>query len=79
MWIAVFYEVELTLFASFSGKRRVWAGFQGPVAPFAENYVNNGLLRSRTNAFCFFFWKKNNISKPNTSFYSRTKAVALET
>jgi hypothetical protein len=77
-----FREAEQTLFASFSGKRRIllyklpvitlivcfsarlginWLFSLGATIPwvgFAEGWVSNGLPRSGTNAFCFFFRKK---------------------
>jgi hypothetical protein len=62
-----FCEAELTLFASFSGKRRKWLYVEfcwghAPRPPgFAEIWAAN-LLRSRTNAFCFFFWKKKKVA-----------------
>jgi hypothetical protein len=52
-----FCEAEQTLFASFSGKRRI---LQGPLPPLFGGLESTNLLRSRTNAFCFFFWKKKN-------------------
>jgi hypothetical protein len=33
---------------------------QTPRVGFAEVWVGHNLLQSRTNAFCFFFWKKKN-------------------
>jgi hypothetical protein len=114
-----FCEAELTLFASFSGKRRrisnqlinflgaspqtpvvplrgrfacsprpsakqnkrflllflekeevgetewsiYWGGGQPPVVPLRGRFEAQDLLRSRTNAFCFFFWKKKKLAK----------------
>jgi hypothetical protein len=44
-WVREFLRSRTALFASFSGKRR-----------YQVDQLS--LLRSRTNAFCFFFWKK---------------------
>jgi hypothetical protein len=59
-----------TLFASFSGKRRVSfnrmsalraVGFPDPVAPFRRDIAIQRSSAKQSNASCFFFWKKKNI------------------
>jgi hypothetical protein len=54
-----FCEAELTLFASFSGKRRLLIDYLNRSGVlFVGGFGPLDILRSRTNAFCFFFWKK---------------------
>jgi hypothetical protein len=72
-----FCEAEQTLFASFFLEKEeshqsnscfsdffLGASPQTPWVGFAELWVWNNLLRSRTNAFCFFFWKKKKLINP---------------
>jgi hypothetical protein len=63
----IFCEAEQTLLASFWKKKTTTrpigvlrANPQTARVGFAEVWVAHGFLRSRTNAFCFFFWKKKN-------------------
>jgi hypothetical protein len=51
----------LLLFLEKEGLCDAISGGHAPRPPwvgFAEVWVSNYLLGSRTNAFCFFFWKK---------------------
>jgi hypothetical protein len=61
---------QANAFASFSGKRRILPdelAFGGtnpnPWVGFAESWALHYIMRNRTNAFCFFFWKKKNTTR----------------
>jgi hypothetical protein len=52
------FEINYTVYVNYycmSGSDRRSIGFLGVPEVWAAN-----LLRSRTNTFCFFFWKKKN-------------------
>jgi hypothetical protein len=89
----LFCEAEQTIFASFSMKKKTTfrpiVSFealhhqllrgkrQTPRVCFTESWVWIDFLQSRTNAFCFFFWKKKSTSRPIVSFGNRYKPAWL--
>jgi hypothetical protein len=81
-----FLRSRTTLFASFSGKRRT---LLGPLGRLRQGLGIKYPSAKQNNAFCFFFWKKKNITKLNgalcagghikwikSSFQSKIKSMA---
>jgi hypothetical protein len=50
---------------------------QTPVVPLRGSFGAQVLLRSRTNAFCFFFWKKKNVTGRIKSSAKQNKRFLL--
>jgi hypothetical protein len=79
VWVPKSSAKQNKRFLLFSGKRRIvleytiteimhysfllGASPQTPVVPLRGRFGSLSLLRSRTNAFCFFFWKKKSSGK----------------